>query len=92
MAKTTPKGKPAAAVKAQATKASRRDDREAFARRPENIGQIAVSQPQTGAEYIEIAARRPRGLHLWRARQGRHHTSRIPQHRADGGTAVRRLA
>ena len=56
MAKATSKaaaGKTASAAKAQATKASGRDDREAFARRPENIGQMQVSRPQTGAEYIE---------------------------------------
>src|SRR5712675_1696085 len=28
-------------------------DRAAFARRPENIGQMEVTRPQTGAEYIE---------------------------------------
>ncbi len=58
MAKTTTKaaaGKtaPAKAAKAQATTTRGHDDREAFARRPENIGQIEVSRPQTGAEYIE---------------------------------------
>ncbi|MGH6764472.1 MAG: 4-hydroxyphenylacetate 3-hydroxylase N-terminal domain-containing protein, partial [Bradyrhizobium sp.] len=54
MAKTTPKaatGKTASAARAPATHG--RDDRAAFARRPENIGQMAVSRPQTGAEYIE---------------------------------------
>src|SRR5580692_2217931 len=29
------------------------DNRVAFARRPENIGQMEVTRPQTGAEYIE---------------------------------------
>ncbi|MFZ1101833.1 MAG: 4-hydroxyphenylacetate 3-hydroxylase N-terminal domain-containing protein [Hyphomicrobiaceae bacterium] len=34
--------------------AARRDeDREAFARRPETIGAVAASAPQTGAEYLE---------------------------------------
>ena len=58
MAKTTTKaaaGKtaPAKAAKAQATTTRGHDDRGAFARRPENIGQMEVSRPQTGAEYIE---------------------------------------
>ena len=39
-----------------------------------------------------VAARRPRGLHLWRTRQGRHNPSRLPQHRTDGGAPVRRAA
>ena len=34
-------------------KANGGSDRAAFARRPENIGKMQVSQPQTGAEYLE---------------------------------------
>ena len=31
---------------------ARSEDREAFARKPETIGKVAVSRPQTGAEYL----------------------------------------
>ena len=43
-------GKAAAAKPAKANGGS---DRTAFARQPENIGQMQVAKPQTGAEYIE---------------------------------------
>ena len=36
--------------------------------------------------------RRPRDLDLWRARQGRHHPSRLPQHRAHARAPLRRAA
>ena len=39
-----------------------------------------------------IAARRPRGLHLRRARRRRHDAPRVPQHGAHDGAAVRRAA
>ena len=44
------------------------------------------------ARSISPRSRRPRGLHLRRARQGRHHASGVPQHRADGRAALRRAA
>src|SRR5216684_2227061 len=57
MAKTTKTagGSTAGATPAKATMAKTNGggDRVAFARRPENIGQMEVSRPQTGAEYIE---------------------------------------
>jgi hypothetical protein len=39
-----------------------------------------------------LAARRSHRLHLRRAREGRHHASGLPQHRAHGGAALRRAA
>jgi hypothetical protein len=44
---------PATAAAAAMTTANGGGDRLAFARRPESIGQMEVSRPQTGAEYIE---------------------------------------
>ncbi len=54
MARTTKAagGKTAGAT-ADKVKTNGGDDRAAFARRPENIGQMKVTKPQTGAEYIE---------------------------------------
>src|SRR5213080_880988 len=54
MARTTKAagGKTAGAT-ADKVKTNGGDDRVAFARRPENIGQMAVTRPQTGAEFIE---------------------------------------
>ena len=43
----------ATAAKAAMAKTNGGGDRVAFARRPENIGQMEVTRPQTGAEYIE---------------------------------------
>src|SRR5205807_6647655 len=45
-------GKTAGAT-ADKVKTNGGDDRVAFARRPENIGQMEVTRPQTGAEFIE---------------------------------------
>src|SRR6266571_8524172 len=54
MARTTKAagGKTASAT-ADKVKTNGGDDRVAFARRPENIGQMEVTRPQTGAEFIE---------------------------------------
>src|SRR2546430_17543199 len=54
MARTTKAagGKTAGAT-ADKVKTNGGDDRVAFARRPENIGQMEVTRPQTGAEFIE---------------------------------------
>ena len=67
-------------------------DKIAFARKPESTGKMSASKPMNGAEFLEFAARRPRNLHLRRTRQGRHHASGIPQHRAHGRAALRRDA
>ena len=48
-----------------------------------------ITRPQNGNEYLELAARRPHHLHLRRAREGRDHASRLPQHRPHGGAPVR---
>jgi len=55
MARTTKAGggKTAGAT-ADKVKTNGGDDRVAFARRPENIGQMEVTRPQTGAEFIEL--------------------------------------
>src|SRR6266436_9603681 len=50
---TTTKASSATAAKAKTAKTNGGDDRAAFARRPENIGQMKVTKPQTGSEYIE---------------------------------------
>jgi len=50
---TTTKVSSARAAKAKMAKTNGGDDGTAVARRPENIGQMKVSKPQTGAEYIE---------------------------------------
>jgi len=56
MAKATAKGvaKTAAkaAPKAAAKTGPRKDDREAFAARPETTGKVKVAAPQTGADYL----------------------------------------
>ena len=41
------------AATAKPAKSNGGSDRTAFARRPEDIGQMQVTKPQTGAEYIE---------------------------------------
>ena len=92
MAKAGAKGAAKGAAKAAAKPAARKDDRAAFAARPETTGKVKVAAPQTGAEYLASLSRRPRGLHLRRARQGRDHASGVPQHRAHDGAAVRRAA
>ena len=202
MAKAAAKGAAKSAAKAAAKPAARKDDREAFAARPETTGKVKVAAPQTGADYLaslsdgrevfiygervkdvtkhqafrntarmvarlydalhdpkrkdkillptetgnggmthaffkapktleemiagrnaiaewakltygwmgrapdykaafltldrrrisRLAARRSRDLHLRRARQGRHHASGLPQHRAHGRAALRRAA
>ena len=51
-AKTT-KASGGKAATATPVKSNGGGDRAAVARRPENIGQMQVSKPQTGAEYIE---------------------------------------
>ena len=60
--------------------------------RAEHTGNVEVTRPQTGSGISGVAARRPRGLHLRRAGQGRHHASGLPQHRAHGRAALRRAA
>ena len=74
------------------SKAPQHNNREASASKATAIGNSSVKAPQTGDEYLALAARRPRGLHLRRAGQGRHHASGLPQHRAHGGAALRRAA
>ena len=69
-----------------------REDPMAFAKRPETTGNIRASKPMTGEEYPGVAARRPRSLHLRRARQGRHHASGLPQYRAHDRAPLRRAA
>ena len=65
-------------------------DREAFAAKArDHRPNCRLPSPQTGAEYLASLARRARGLHLRRARQGRHHASGLSQHRPDGGAALR---
>ena len=59
--------------------------------RPEAIIE-GKKRPFTGAEFLGIAARRPRGLYLRRAGQGRHHASGVPQFGGLGGDALRRTA
>ena len=68
------------------------DDKQASAGKSGKAGRAGVTTPQTGAEYLELAARRSHRLHLRRAREGRDHASGLPQHRAHGGEAVRRAA
>ena len=46
--------------------------------KPEDI-LAGKNRPFTGKEYLEIAARRPRGLLLRRARRGRDRASGVPQ-------------
>ena len=58
----------------------------------ENIGAVRCDRPQNGAEYLGVAARRPRGLHLRRARRRRHDASGVPQYGAHDGAPVRRAA
>src|SRR3954465_2937817 len=43
----------AKAAKAKSAKSNGQQDKQAFASRPENIGQMKVSRPQNGDEYIE---------------------------------------
>src|SRR6202166_3352409 len=50
---TTTKASSTTAAAAKPTKSNGGGDRAAFARRPENIGQMQVTKPQTGTEYIE---------------------------------------
>ena len=45
-----------------------------------------------GRRVPGVAARRPRDLHLRRARQGRHHASGLPQHRPHAGAPLQRAA
>src|SRR5271166_4199274 len=49
----TGNGTGASGTAAPKSKTGSSDDRVAFARRPENIGQVEVTRPQTGKEYIE---------------------------------------
>ena len=68
------------------------EDKIAFARKPESIGNISVSEADERRRVPGVAARRPRNLHLRRARQGRHDASGLPQYRAHGRAALRRDA
>ena len=52
MAKAAAKGAAKGAAKAAAKPAARKDDREAFAARPETTGKVKVAAPQTGADYL----------------------------------------
>ena len=49
-------------------------------------------QADDGRGVSGVAARRPRNLHLRRARQGRHHASGLPQYRAHDRAPLRRAA
>ena len=49
----TGNGRRASGTTVPQSKTSGSDDRVTFARRPENIGQMEVTRPQTGAEYME---------------------------------------
>ena len=60
--------------------------------RPEHTGNVEVDAPADRRRISGVAARRPRGLHLRRAGQGRHHASGLPQHRAHGRPPLRRAA
>src|SRR6202041_78112 len=50
---TTTKAASTTTAKAKTVKTNAADDRVAFARRRENIGEMKVAKPQTGAEYID---------------------------------------
>ena len=53
-----------------------REDRKAFAARPETIGNIQGATPMTGAEYLE-SLRDGREVYIYGERvEGRHHASR----------------
>ena len=69
-----------------------RPDQQAFAARPETTGNITGATPMNGRRVHRLAQGRARGLHLRRAGQGRHHPSRLPQHRAHDRAALRRAA
>ena len=69
-----------------------KDEKQTGAGKAGKTGRAGVTTPQTGAEYLEFASRRSRRLHLRRAREGRDHASRLPQHVAHGGASVRRDA
>ena len=56
--------------------------KEAFAKKPDTTGAVKVLRPQNGAEYLDSLRDGREVYHLRRARQGRHDTSRLPQHRA----------
>ena len=51
-AKTAAKTAAKSAAKAAAKTSAGRDDREAFAARPETTGKVKVAAPQTGADYL----------------------------------------
>ena len=58
--------------------------------KPEDV--VGAARPFTGAGISRKPARRPRGLYLRRAGQGRHHASGVPQCRAHHRAALRRAA
>ena len=73
-------------------KAGRGDDRAAFARRPENIGKVAVSAPQTGDEFL-ASLDDGREVYIYGERvKDVTDASGLPQHRAHDGPALRRAA
>ena len=73
------------------TQRERSDSDRAMPQHPEDILE-GKKRPFTGAEYLEVAARRTRGLRLRRAREGRHDASSLPQRRSLGRQALRRAA